>query len=380
MTGDTVKYEAVVGKCEGKLLAIWNRLEAAAVAAGSMCPSIADRSPVQAFLDACGQSVAEAVGGGALGPDPVTCASDLTTCNSDLGTCSGSLGTCDGNLTTCTGDLGTCSTDLTTCSSGTATAADVLAGKTFSSSAGVGVTGTIPDRGAVSITPGTSPQTIAAGYHNGSGSVAGDADLAASNIASGVVVFGVTGTVRRAQLLKTGQVTSYGPSSDGYLQHGIGRSFTDNGDGTVTDNMTGLMWEKKSDNGDIHDKDDVYTWSASGGSENMYGTITTVFLATLNGPGGFAGHTDWRIPNVVELDSLQNFGSNVPATYPAFDTACAPGCTVTTCSCTQSDDYWSSTTYKTTSGGAWHVGFDFGTRNADLKTDSYYVRAVRGGL
>src|SRR5262245_50839454 len=43
--------------------------------------------------------------------------------------------------------------------------------------------------------------------------------------------------------LKTGQTTAFGTGSDGDLQKGAGQSFTDNGDGTITDNTTGLMWE-----------------------------------------------------------------------------------------------------------------------------------------
>jgi hypothetical protein len=61
-------------------------------------------------------------------------------------------------------------------------------------------------------------------------------------------------------VLKTGQTTAYGTGSDGDLQKGTARSYTDNGDGTITDNVTGLMWEKKSDDGGIHDKDNMYTW------------------------------------------------------------------------------------------------------------------------
>lgn len=64
-----------------------------------------------------------------------------------------------------------------------------------------------------------------------------------------------------AQLLRTGQTTAYGAGSDGDLELGVARGFVDNGDGTITDTSTGLMWEKKSDDGSIHDKDDVYTWS-----------------------------------------------------------------------------------------------------------------------
>jgi len=76
---------------------------------------------------------------------------------------------------------------------GTAAAGDVLAGETFSNDDDTGVVGTMTNRGAVTITPGTSNQAIAAGYHNGSGYVAGDADLVAGNIVPSVNIFGVVG-------------------------------------------------------------------------------------------------------------------------------------------------------------------------------------------
>ena len=79
---------------------------------------------------------------------------------------------------------------------GDAEASHVLAGKTFSSKvAGIGVTGTMPNRGAVVITPSTQNQTIPAGYHNGSGYVKGDANLVAGNIKNGVNIFGVAGNL-----------------------------------------------------------------------------------------------------------------------------------------------------------------------------------------
>ncbi|WP_460509967.1 Lcl C-terminal domain-containing protein [Hydrogenophaga soli] len=78
--------------------------------------------------------------------------------------------------------------------SGNATAADVLTGKTFSNSSANGVAGSMADNGAVNITPGTAAQTIPAGYHNGAGSVAGDANLVSGNIKSGVSIFGVNGS------------------------------------------------------------------------------------------------------------------------------------------------------------------------------------------
>ena len=53
-------------------------------------------------------------------------------------------------------------------------------------------------------------------------------------------------------------------ADDGAVQAGAPLSFTDNGDGTITDNNTHLMWEKKGDGGGLHDKDNTYSWSGNG--------------------------------------------------------------------------------------------------------------------
>lgn len=77
-------------------------------------------------------------------------------------------------------------------SSGDAVTGDILSGKK-AWVAGVERTGAMPNRGAVNITPGTTSQTVVLGYHNGSGSVAGDAALISANIRKGTTIFGVTG-------------------------------------------------------------------------------------------------------------------------------------------------------------------------------------------
>lgn len=180
-------------------------------------------------------------------------------------------------------------------------------------------------------------------------------------------------------LLETGQKVCYnaggdvigcsGTGQDGELQEGTPNSYVDNGDGTITDNGTGLMWEKLADDGTIHDKDTVYTF------DDSFTKIDTLNLAS------FAGHADWRLPNIHELDSIVDFGNAGPTTNQVFHKpSCLPGCTVTSCSCTRSANYWSSTAYETDPTCSWKVGFDVGDRVAALKTSTYGVRAVRAGF
>ena len=73
---------------------------------------------------------------------------------------------------------------------------DVVAGKTFfgiNTSQWGTTAGTMKYQGAITITPGTTDQSITEGYHNGSGKVSGDSDLIAENIMYGKIIFGVEG-------------------------------------------------------------------------------------------------------------------------------------------------------------------------------------------
>ncbi len=180
-------------------------------------------------------------------------------------------------------------------------------------------------------------------------------------------------------LPSTGQTTCYdgngevidcaGTGQDGELQKGVARSFSDNGDGTITDNATGLVWEKLSDDDSIHDWNNVYAWTDAFAAK----------IATLNSTS-FAGHSDWRVPNLVELESLRNVAASDPAAYSTFTTGCVAACTVLTCSCSGSSYYWSSTTVALYPSLAWYVyGFD-GYAGGINRQDSLHVRAVRGGL
>jgi hypothetical protein len=173
-----------------------------------------------------------------------------------------------------------------------------------------------------------------------------------------------------------------------------GPRFTDNGNGTITDTTTGLQWEKKdsfdaagepvvcpggSTCGNPHDADNRYTLSVEGNSPD--GSAYSDFLAKLNSAGGFAGHTDWRLPSVGELQYLVDHARFDPSIDSAFNTACAPACSVTTCSCTVRDSYWTATPVVDLPGAAWAVDFNRGTVSYyDDTTLPLFVRAVRGGV
>lgn len=208
----------------------------------------------------------------------------------------------------------------------------------------------------------------------------------------------------------TGQTTSYGPGSDGDLRAGDPLRYLDNADGTITDLNTGLMWEKKwafmnkhvhCDSAALcpnpHDGDNHYTW---GDGEDFDGTIVTVFLEQLNnhcdrdatipcetdadcgaagGRCGFAGHRDWRVPNVKELQSIVDYSRLGPSVSGAFNRNCSNECTAADCSCSGFANYWTSTTYRADPAWALFVGFFNGNVYADDKSQSFYARAVRGG-
>jgi hypothetical protein len=123
-------------------------------------------------------------------------------------------------------------------------------------------------------------------------------------------------------------------------------AYWDNGDGTVTDIETKLMWQQKTD-------------------ENYMNWDRAISYC----PGlSLAGYKDWRLPALDELKTLVDSGSYLPSINRIYfpDTV--------------SSLYWSSTTYYLYTYFAWGVNFDYGYDSIPFKSFSYYVRAVRGGL
>ena len=121
-------------------------------------------------------------------------------------------------------------------------------------------------------------------------------------------------------------------------------TFVDNGDGTVTDSSTGLMWQQSTSHTNL------LPWTAA---------LSYCEDLTL------AGYTDWRLPNMKELRTIVDH-----KTYnPAIDTEYFPD--------TMLSDYWSSTSRAISPSFAWGISFTFGRDRTCVKNDSSHVRAVR---
>ena len=92
---------------------------------------------------------------------------------------------------------------------------------------------------------------------------------------------------------------------------GLTPNFTDNGNETITDNRTGLMWQKSADtNGD----------STIDASDKLTYAEAVAYPATLNG-ANFGGHNDWRLPTIKELYSLIDFRGEDPSSLTGNDTS-----------------------------------------------------------
>lgn len=153
------------------------------------CPTSGDAESVRIHLSRCSDDLLASMqpGGGPM-PDYVA-----------------QVAACGQSLSTCTVERNSCAASLSVAIAGSASAGEVLLGRTFTSAAGIAVAGTMPNVGSLAIVPGAVVLGIPAGFHDGSGTVG---RATAGNY-----------------LLQTGQTTTYGANSDGAMRRGEARDW-----------------------------------------------------------------------------------------------------------------------------------------------------------
>ncbi len=171
----------------------------------------------------------------------------------------------------------------------------------------------------------------------------------------------------QATVPKTGQVTSYATGNDGDLEKGVtwpNPRFSDNSDGTVTDNLTELIWLKDANCFGMRSISEGLN-DCNGLSEEQCGLTD----------GSSAG--DWRLPNRNELASLVQKGYYNPAVPNTTGTGqWSEGDPFNNL---QFYSYWSSPTEASTTVSAWGVNVYSGCVYDFSKTSYGYVWPVRSG-
>lgn len=226
------------------------------------------------------------------------CQADLATCNTNLSSCTTDLGTCSSALNQANSDLANCETDLAACEAQQAIIAPV-------------------------------PQTLQ------------------------TTCYDMNGDVRACA----------GTGEDGDLLAGVAPPvphFTDNFDGTFTDNRTGLTWLENA-----NCPNTFRTWQQA---LNDVAQLNTDGTMNGNNCGYTGAQTDWRLPNLLELLSLLNF-ENANGGQPNGDPFMGT---------LLSSNYWSSTTFTNTPRDAWMVSFNNGGVGSNTKDNFISVVAVRG--
>jgi hypothetical protein len=136
------------------------------------------------------------------------------------------------------------------------------------------------------------------------------------------------------------------PNSQSDVSEGAGylAGFTDNGNETITDNNTKLIWQKAVTT-------DKYTWA---GADDHCRSLS------------LGGKSDWRLPTVIELTSIVDYGQGDPSINGIY----FPN--------TPFDDFfWTSTKWADSPSSAWYIYFNYGYTNYLEGSYEIYVRCVR---
>ncbi len=238
--------------------------------------------------------------------------------------------------------------------SGNATANQILAGRVAWVD-GAAITGTIPTR----ILSDTTT-VVGAGYYAATALDDVDPQLVATNLRADVSIFGVTGTIPPAPVPKTGCVNSRETGDDGHYQLGVAwpiprfTAGTSTSSNCVTDNLTGLTWLR----------------NPSATLRNCSDSIA--YCEGLTGTGGRGGYTDWRLPNVREMQSLFDYENRAPALPTGHPFLGVPA----------TNDFWTGT-LAFNGGGAilfFFASMDRGTTAVLAPSNTLCAWPVRGGF
>lgn len=138
-------------------------------------------------------------------------------------------------------------------------------------------------------------------------------------------------------------------------------SFVDNKDGTITDKKTGLMWKQCPEG--ITGQD-----CATGKADKFKWQYALDHATSINDGDGFAGHKDWRVPTIEELETIIDENRK----DPTINITAFPN--------TPFDVFYWSSTMTDDGKNAACFGFGIGKRIWSFKFDVGYVRLVRGEM
>jgi hypothetical protein len=135
----------------------------------------------------------------------------------------------------------------------------------------------------------------------------------------------------------------------------------DNGNGTVSDLKTGLMWKKCAEG--------LSGNNCSSGSLLSFNWKMALEQSGIVNAVGFSAFNDWRLPNIKELNSIVE----KQCYDPAINVSHFPN--------TPASIFWSGSAFANASASthAWNVHFNNGISYYDYRNSSYSVRLVRGG-
>jgi len=196
-----------------------------------------------------------------------------------------------------------------------------------------------------------------------------------------VLLSAITSAANAYRLPDTGQTKCYratdpydeipcaGTGQDGaYPKNPM--SFTDNGDGTVTDNNTGLIWQKcsvgQNNDSSCSGTAATYNWYQASGT---YDLVNNPSSQNVCGALTLGGYSDWRLPSKKELTSIVDY--SIPYPGPTIKQSNFPN--------TVASNYWSSTKLAYGPYDAWDVDFGVGDVYYYIKVAPGYFRCVRGG-